>query len=195
MLARSFLIESSSQLLVTRTGIKARSRSIFEPNQTTHSGVTCPWVTKISHFWTWISLKPADKSWSSFMCSIIGVGERLHYVLGTGWPWHVGLRWAIVALWATCSFSWQRFYVSVRQGSAPLLFAYDIRHIFSWPGSVIRSLKQGSLIIYRRGIFMSRLMTKPTKWCVCAQRRLRSAWTSAQSDQSLRCPYEEIVGP
>ena len=29
-------------------------------------------------------------------------------------------------------------------------------------------------------------MTKPTKW-VCAQRRLRSAWASAQSDQSLRC--------
>ena len=33
---------------------------------------------------------------------------------------------------------------------------------------------------------MSRDMTKPTKW-VCAQRRLRSAWASAQSDQSLRC--------
>ena len=34
-------------------------------------------------------------------------------------------------------------------------------------------------------------MTKPTKW-LCAQRRLRSAWASAQSDQSLRCPHEEI---
>ena len=31
---------------------------------------------------------------------------------------------------------------------------------------------------------MSRLMTKPTKWW-CAQRRLRSAWVSAQSDQNL----------
>ena len=29
-------------------------------------------------------------------------------------------------------------------------------------------------------------MTKPTMW-LCAQRRLRSAWASAQSDQSLRC--------
>ena len=29
-------------------------------------------------------------------------------------------------------------------------------------------------------------MRKPTKW-VCAQRRLRSAWASAHSDQSLRC--------
>ena len=33
---------------------------------------------------------------------------------------------------------------------------------------------------------MSQDMTKPTKW-LCAQRRLRSAWASAQSDQSLRC--------
>ena len=33
---------------------------------------------------------------------------------------------------------------------------------------------------------MSHDMTKPTKW-VCAQWRLRSAWASAQSDQSLRC--------
>ena len=37
-------------------------------------------------------------------------------------------------------------------------------------------------------------MTKPTKW-VCAQRRLRSVWASAQSDQSLRCPHEESLGP
>ena len=41
---------------------------------------------------------------------------------------------------------------------------------------------------------MSRDMTKPTK-LVCAQRRLRSAWAYAQSDQSLRCPHEEILGP
>ena len=33
-------------------------------------------------------------------------------------------------------------------------------------------------------------MTKPTKW-LCVQRRLRSAWGSAQSDQSLHCPHEE----
>ena len=29
----------------------------------------------------------------------------------------------------------------------------------------------------------------------CAQGRLRSAWASAQSDQSLRCPHEESLGP
>ena len=36
-------------------------------------------------------------------------------------------------------------------------------------------------------LYLSRLMTKPTMW-LCAQQRLRSAWASAQSDQSLRCP-------
>ena len=44
-------------------------------------------------------------------------------------------------------------------------------------------------------VYMSRDMTKPAKW-LCAQRRLRSAWASAQSDQSLRCcPHEEALGP
>ena len=37
-------------------------------------------------------------------------------------------------------------------------------------------------------------MTKPTQW-VCFQRRLRSAWASAQSDQSLHCPHEETLDP
>ena len=41
---------------------------------------------------------------------------------------------------------------------------------------------------------LSRLMTKPTMW-LCTKRRHRSAWTSAQSDQSLRCPPEESLGP
>ena len=36
-------------------------------------------------------------------------------------------------------------------------------------------------------------MTKPTKW-VCAQRRLRSAWASAQSDQSLLSAWRKL-GP
>ena len=30
---------------------------------------------------------------------------------------------------------------------------------------------------------------------MCSQRRLRSAWASAQSDQSLHCPHEESLGP
>ena len=37
-------------------------------------------------------------------------------------------------------------------------------------------------------------MTKPTNG-LCVQRRLGSAWASAQSDQSLRCLHEETLGP
>ena len=39
---------------------------------------------------------------------------------------------------------------------------------------------------------LSPLMTKPTKWHVLPG-RLRSAWASAQSDQSLCCPHEESL--
>ena len=74
------------RIIIKVAGIQDRHKSSVEfdfgPNQTTHFGVTCPWVTKISHFWTWISLKPVGQSWSNFMCSTIGVGERLQMVLG-----------------------------------------------------------------------------------------------------------------
>ena len=36
---------------------------------------------------------------------------------------------------------------------------------------------------------------KTNKNDMCAQRRLRSAWASAQSDQSLHCLHEETLGP
>ena len=41
-----------------------------------------PMVRRCPHFQTWISLKPVGQSWSNFTCSITGVGERLHKVLG-----------------------------------------------------------------------------------------------------------------
>ena len=79
--ASSFIFD---RIIIKVAGNQDRQNSSVEfdfgPNQTTHFGVTCPWVTKISHFWTWISLKPAGQSWSNFMCSIIGVGERLHSI-------------------------------------------------------------------------------------------------------------------
>ena len=59
MLACSFLIESSSKLLVTRKGLKARLSSILGR---IWQLITRPWVTKLSHFWTWISLKPVGQS-------------------------------------------------------------------------------------------------------------------------------------
>ena len=77
MLVHSFLIESSSKLLVTRTSITVWSISILGQIRPLILELL---VTKISHFWTWISLKPVGQSWSNFMCSSIAVGERLHKV-------------------------------------------------------------------------------------------------------------------
>ena len=74
------------RIIVNVAGNQDRHKSSvkfdFGLNQTYHFGVTCPWVTKISHFWTWIPLKPVNLSWSNFMCSIIGMGERLHKFFG-----------------------------------------------------------------------------------------------------------------
>ena len=49
------------QIIVKVAGNQDRHKSSvkfdFGLNQTYHFGVTCPWVTKISHFWTWIPLQ------------------------------------------------------------------------------------------------------------------------------------------
>ena len=72
--------------------------------------------------------------------------------------------------------------------------------LFTWHGSnQLTSWVAGISVTTLPGcknnkINMRRDMTKPTKW-VCAQRRLRSAWASAQSDQSLCCPHEESLDP
>ena len=80
MLARSFLIESSSKLLVTKTGIKAWWSSILGRIRPLILELLALEWWKFHTFWTWISLKPVGQSWSNFMCSITGVGERLHKV-------------------------------------------------------------------------------------------------------------------
>ena len=92
--ASSFIF---NRIITKVAGNQGRHKSSVEfnlgPNQTTHFGVTYPWVTKISHFWTWISLKPVGQSWSNFMCGIIVVGERLHKVLGHNHPLLQSLGW------------------------------------------------------------------------------------------------------
>ena len=60
---------------------KSSDKFDFGPDQTTHFGVTCPWMKKILHFRTWMSLRPVGQSWSNFMCGIAVDGERLHKVL------------------------------------------------------------------------------------------------------------------
>ena len=96
--ARSFIFD----WIIIKVAGKSLVEFDFGLNWTTHFGVTCPWVMKISHIWTWISLKPVGQIWSNFMCSSIGVGERLHKVLGQirsklWFPWHqkaaIDLQW------------------------------------------------------------------------------------------------------
>ena len=100
MLARSFLIESSSKLLVTRTGIKAWSSSIL--------GRIRPLILELLALeWQKFHTFELEYLWSQ----LANLDQNLciaSLVWGKGcirwpdWPWHIGLRWAIVALWATC---------------------------------------------------------------------------------------------
>ena len=57
--ASSFIFD---RVIIKVAGNQDRHKSLVEfdfgPNQITYFGVTCPWVMKLSHFWTWISLKP-----------------------------------------------------------------------------------------------------------------------------------------
>ena len=124
--ASSFIfIESSSKLLVIRTGIKARSSSIL--GRTILELLALEWQK--FHTFELSQLANLDQI---LRVASLGWGE-LHKVLGqigsklwcpwqqnapltyNGcffirpfwkdhiWHWHIGLRCAIVALWATCS--------------------------------------------------------------------------------------------
>ena len=72
------------RFIIKVAGNQDRHKSLVEfdfgLNQTTRFGVTCPWVTKISHFWTWKSLKPVGKSWSNFMCTQVSDHCPLGYL-------------------------------------------------------------------------------------------------------------------
>ena len=78
--------------------------------------------------------------------------------------------------------------------------AYDYIHLRICKCKVF-SFDHGVLLTFNKSMnrqefvfsHMSRAMTKPTKR-LCVQRKLRSAWASAQSDQSPRCPHEETLG-
>ena len=123
MLAYSFLIKSSSKLLVSRTGIKAWSSSILGRIRPLILELLALKVMKISHFWTWISLKPLGQSWSNFICSIFGGGERLHNVLRLigsklWFPWQQKTPLTYngendVATFSRLFFIWSFFYLQV----------------------------------------------------------------------------------
>ena len=101
MLACSFLIESLSELLVTGTGIKAQSSSIL--------GRIKPLISELLALeWQKFHTFELEYLWSQSVNL-----DQILCVASLGWgkgcirfwgrlTWHIGLRWAIVALWATC---------------------------------------------------------------------------------------------
>ena len=83
----------------------------FQPDRTTDYRVSCPWASKkyphrlimvkmvfplfLCCFW----LDPFDTFVKQEQALKLG-WVRIFW--NEIWPWHIGLRWAIVALWATC---------------------------------------------------------------------------------------------
>ena len=104
MLACWFLIDLSSKLLVTRSGIKARSNSIL--------GRIKPLMLELLALeWQNFHTLELEYLWSQLVNL-----DQILCVASLGWgkgcirfwgrlTWHIALRWAIVALWATCCFS------------------------------------------------------------------------------------------
>ena len=72
--------------LVTRTCLKNYKRFDFWHVQTADIGGTKPWKNNCSLIW---------KLFKFLMTLLAGLFEMRGC-------WHIGLRWAIVALWATC---------------------------------------------------------------------------------------------
>ena len=101
----------------------------FPPDQTTDYRVSCPWASK--------TVSPL------FLNKI--------------WPWHIGLRWVIIALWATCLM----FIRGKRVAPLDLIFRLDgdfstifllsrkIRHY--WPNlySLVYFLQSLIMVVFR----------------------------------------------
>ena len=79
----------------------------FRPDRTTDYGVSCPWASKKYPY------RPYNGENGVSTFSLLFLIGSFWYLqaLKLGWvwiflneicPWHIGLRWAIVALWATC---------------------------------------------------------------------------------------------
>ena len=125
-----------------------------------------------------------------FMCSITD-GKEPHYFLRFVWSHFVIGWWFYYFYVCVISFYLKKATASVsikRYTSANGLAQSDTR-------CNKRVQERVALVlVIEFQVRLSRLMTKPTKW-LRAQRRLRSAWASAQSDQSLRCALSGVHVP
>ena len=119
--SRLFLIRSFLYLQVTRTCIKSRTSSNFgqigpltmelaalQRLKISHRFIMGKWCLHASSFiFDQITIKVAGnqdrhKSSDEFYFGPLVSMAHLYVFWNEIWPWHIGLRWAIVALWATC---------------------------------------------------------------------------------------------
>ena len=106
---------------------------------------------------------------------------------------HTGLFVGFVVRWLNCwlffiqNWLWKNMMIWKWKKEIDSCFVQS--NAFSCAGEWWPTVDSTSLTTHLR-----HNMTKPTKW-VCGPQRLRSAWASTQSDQSLRCPHEESLGP
>ena len=108
--SRLFLIQSFLYLQVTRTCIKSRTSSNFSQIGPLTTELTALEVLKISHIlimgkWCLHAssfIFDRHKSSDEFDFGPLVSMAHLYVFWNEIWPWHIGLRWAIVALWATC---------------------------------------------------------------------------------------------
>ena len=118
--ASSFIFD---RIIVKVAGNQDRHKSSvkfdFRLNQTYHFGVTCLWMTKISHFWTWV---PIDLQWENGVCMLAhsflikssskllvtrtDIKARMSLISGLWFPWpiYMFLKWDLtLAHWTQAS--------------------------------------------------------------------------------------------
>ena len=111
--------------LVTRTCLNYK-RFDFWHVQTADSGDTKPWKNNCSLIW---------KLFKCLMTLLAGLFEMRGC-------WHIGLRWAIVALWATCFL-----FVCLKSGLGP---SPCRRQNSEYPLSVCRDTDHSAVIFLRK---------------------------------------------
>ena len=81
--ASSFIFD---QIIIKVAGNQDRHKSSdefdFGSDQTTNFGVTCPWMTKILHFQTWISLRQLANLDQILCVASLGVGKGCIMIWG-----------------------------------------------------------------------------------------------------------------
>ena len=117
-------------------------------------------------------------------------------------PWHFQAYFRVV--WKFINFCWTWFV------PRDLWVSFSVSRLVCWVSTFSSDLASTTILFiwselmfstklcrdvsrYIKSFFpyMSYNATKQTKW-ECAQQRLRSAWESAQSDQSLRCSHGNL---